>query len=168
MQSLFVEVGFHHHKTLKRMVRESQPADAVIGVQSVETATESDTDALLALLHGTFDAYADSIPDEVELREALGKGCIHCVRQDGHIAAMIFLELAGQMATVRYWAVNSCYRNAGLGAVVMRHALRLAAPRRMNLWVISANEDAIAKYRHFGFADDGMEDRIMVLEKENI
>ncbi len=166
LQSRFNEAGFQHHKTLQRMVRQSRPDDAAIPAQPVETALDGDVKELLELLQRIFDPYADSIPNELELREALSKGCISIVRRDDNIAALMFLEIAGQSATVRYWAVDSRYRNLGLGAVVMRHALRLTAPRRINLWVISANKDAISKYQHYGFIEDGMEDRIMLMQKE--
>ena len=39
---------------------------------------------------------------------------------------------------------------------------RCTTSRRVVLWVIADNVDAISKYGHYGFSEDGMIDNIMV------
>lgn len=43
---------------------------------------------------------------------------------------------------------------------------RCAQARRIVLWVIGDNERSIAIYRHYGFAAEGLLDRIMTLHKD--
>jgi hypothetical protein len=45
----------------------------------------------------------------------------------------------------------------------MRAFFRLCGDRgRIVLWVVGGNTDGIAKYRHYGFKSERLEDRIMV------
>jgi GNAT superfamily N-acetyltransferase len=163
----FRRAGFSLHKTLVRMFRapvegDTRPPEA----PDVEPALPADTAAVSSFLRAVFDPLCDQIPDEAETAEAIAAGGVWVIRERPGLAALIHFERQGQVAQIRYWAVAAGGRNRGTGARLMRTALRLTHPRRVYLWVIQTNADAIAKYRHYGFAEDGLEDRVMVRPKE--
>jgi len=54
------------------------------------------------------------------------------------------------------------FRAFGLGSVLMRHYFSgQQAVRRFMLWVTAANENALQKYQHYGYAPDGLVDYVL-------
>ncbi len=49
--------------------------------------------------------------------------------------------------------------------MLMRHYLEShGGVRRFTLWVAAVNQNAIEKYRHYGYAPDGLVDQVLVNE----
>jgi ribosomal protein S18 acetylase RimI-like enzyme len=72
-------------------------------------------------------------------------------------------EPMGLTSHLRYWYVDEAFRNQGIGARLMRRFFRLSSgSQRLILWVAGDNSDALAKYRHYGFREDTLVDRIMI------
>ena len=58
-----------------------------------------------------------------------------------------------------YFAVTP---NDAIFALVWRLFRSSTGAKRAILWVVRDNADAIAKYRHYGFREDTLVDRIMI------
>jgi GNAT superfamily N-acetyltransferase len=85
------------------------------------------------------------------------------IKADGSLAAILFLETQGFTSTVRYWVVADKFQSRGFGSALIRHYFAAqSAVRRFILWVTVDNENAVQKYRHYGYAPDGLIDHVLL------
>ena len=162
--------GFRRYARLVRLARphaaslssaqppnpNSSPAPAVLRAES------TDSEAILRLLESSFNPYADQLPELYEIEEAISRQQILTVKISAALAALLYFETQGVTSTVRYWAVAEQFRALRLGSVLMRHYFSAQqAVRRFVLWVTAANETALQKYQHYGYAPDGLVDHVL-------
>jgi len=157
-------VGFHPYHRLFRMARlaHSSPTDVSLDGTTVLFAEKSDSGAIFDLIFRSLDRYAEQLPALHEIEAAAANRQILMVKCDGELAGLLFFETQGLTSTVRYWLVAERFRARRFGAVLMRRyfAIHLTV-RRFILWVMTGNEDAIKKYRHYGFSPDGLVDHVL-------
>jgi len=158
-------VGFRPYRRLFRMAKliSSSPIEDRADAPAVQFAEIFDSRAILDLIFQSLDRYAEQLPTPQEIESATANRQILAVKCDGELAGLLFFETQGLTSTVRYWLVAERFRARWFGAVLMRHyfAVHLKV-RRFILWVMADNEDAIKKYRHYGFAPDGLVDQVLV------
>ncbi len=157
--------GFRPYARLLRLARTSRPEEQQPPADGpgVTWADPTDCQAITDLLEASFDAYADQIPMPYEIEAAIMARQILTVKCEGTLAALLFFETQGFTSTVRYWAVAARFQSRRLGSVLMRHYLTLnSSVRRFLLWVAANNETAVQKYRHYGYAPDGLIDHVLV------
>ena len=153
--------GFRRHTQLQRLVRTGRPESATDS-QPVGFAEKADGPAVLGLIESLFDCYGEQLPMLYEIEAAIESRQILAARSDGELAGLLFFETQGLASTVRFWAVAEKFRALKVGSTVMRRYLKIHdAVRRFTLWVNTGNENAIQKYRHFGYAPDGLIDRVL-------
>ena len=88
---------------------------------------------------------------------------IFAIRCDSALAALLFFETQGFTSTVRYWVVANQFQSVGFGSALIRHYFAAqSAVRRFILWVTVDNENAVKKYRHYGYNPDGLVDNVLV------
>lgn len=157
--------GFVDYKELRRMSRAWAPSEPS-SEQSL-VATPDDAEQVAIFLDRLLDPFAEKIPEVEELRSAAALGQLLVVRRGAAIAGMLLYDLKGHLAHLRFWHVDHDARGEGVGRRLMLSFLsRCSDARRLVLWVMGDNERSIAIYRHYGFAVDGLVDRIMVRRKE--
>jgi ribosomal protein S18 acetylase RimI-like enzyme len=123
----------------------------------------ADRDGILGLLNRSFDPYADQIPTPYEIEAAIASRQILAIKCDGSLAALLFFETQGFTSTVRYWVVAEEFQSRGFGSALIRHYFAAqGAVRRFILWVTVDNDNAVQKYRHYGYQPDGLVDHVMV------
>jgi len=162
---VFEAGAFRRHSRLLRLARPAQEMPPVSPAEpdNVVCAQEPDSQAVLSLLECSFDRYADQLPMPYEIEMAITARQILTVKCQGVIAALLFFESQGLTSTIRYWVVREQFRSHRFGSVLMRHYLAMhSAVRRFILWVTAGNEDAVLKYRHYGYMPDGLVDHILV------
>jgi ribosomal protein S18 acetylase RimI-like enzyme len=160
---VYRESGFADHNCLVRMIRMSVPEEVAESETDVEFAGPADVAAVAAFLSRLLDPYTDQIPEEDELREAAARGNLILLRRGESVGGLLLFETMGVTAHLRYWYVDDGARNQGIGARLIRQYFHLCSgSRRFILWVVRDNTDAIAKYRHYGFREDTLVDRIMI------
>ena len=153
--------GFRRHTQLQRLARmgRSEPA---AGGPPVGFAEKADGGAVLGLIENTFDRYSEQLPMLYEIESAIESRQILMVRCDGELAGLLFFETQGLASTVRFWAVAEKFRDLKTGSALIRHYFKIHdSVRRFTLWVNAGNENAIQKYRHYGYAPDGLIDHIL-------
>jgi ribosomal protein S18 acetylase RimI-like enzyme len=157
--------SFAHYGFLRRMSRVRQYE---VGDDKCEQAASADVRAVAALLDRLLDPFVEQLPEIEELAEAAFAGRLLVVRAADHeISGMLMYDVKGQLAHLRFWHVDGIARGQGVGRRLMASFLsRCGQLRRITLWVIGDNARSIAIYRHYGFAEDGLLDRIMVLHKD--
>jgi GNAT superfamily N-acetyltransferase len=117
------------------------------------------------LLECSFDRYADQLPMLYEIEVAIEAQQILAVKCGGALAALLFFESQGFTSTIRFWVVAERFRSHRFGSVLIRHYFAAqSAVRRFILWVTADNDNAVMKYRHYGYAPDGLVDHVLVNE----
>ena len=157
--------GFRRYARLLRLARASQPGQPQSFPEGTEVvwADNRDCQGIMDLLECSFDVYADQLPMRYEIEAAITARQVLTVKCEGTLAALLFFETQGLTSTIRYWAVAEQFRSRRFGSALMRHYLAAqTAVRRFILWVTANNEDAIQKYRHYGYAQDGLIDDVLV------
>lgn len=167
LAELFAQTGFRGHCELHRMTRMAKPT--VQGEvppppdPEVELAGPDDAAALAAMLEAALDRHAEQIPDQDEMARAASDRQVLVVRSGPEIAGLLFLEVTGQSSLLRHWLVASTHRDQRIGARLMRRYFADCKDvRRFLLWVISDNHNAIDRYRHYGYQQDGLIDQVLI------
>lgn len=161
--AIYRESGFTDHNCLVRMVRMAAPEEVGESQPDAAFAGPADVAAVAALLDRLLDPYTDQIPGKDEIHEAVSRRNVILVRSGESVGGMLLFESTGLTSHLRYWYVDDGARNQGIGARLMRQFLRLSSgSKRIILWVVNGNTDAIAKYGHYGFRPETLVDRIMI------
>lgn len=162
---LFAKAGFSSHRALHRMTATNIASSLSPAAEDPEVvfATGADAKALAAMLDAALDRYAEQIPDEDEMKRAADERKVIVIRAGAAIAGMLFFEATGQSSLLRHWLVDSAHRNRRIGARLMRRYFSACNDvRRFTLWVISDNDNAIDRYRHYGYQHDGLIDQVLM------
>jgi len=153
--------GFRRHLQLQRMARAGQPGP-VAADSPVVHADKTEGPAVLEQIENSFDRYGEQIPELREIEAAIEGRQVLVVKSDGALAGLLFYETQGMSSTVRFWVVAEKFRARRVGSALMQHYFQIqSAVRRFTLWVNSDNENAISKYRHYGYAPDGLVDHVL-------
>jgi ribosomal protein S18 acetylase RimI-like enzyme len=164
--ALFEQAGFRGQCLLDRMTKVTRPEDPAPSAAvdpEVVLAGESDGAALAGMLETELDRFSEQIPDAEEMARAASERKIMIIRSGAAIAGMLFSEVTGQSSLLRHWVVDPAYRDQRVGArLIRRYFADCKDVRRFLLWVISDNHNAIDRYRHYGYQQDGMIDQVLI------
>ena len=167
---LFAQAGFRGHCVLERMTKVTTQAEPAPAPDPEVVLADADDAATLAgMLDTALDRHAEQIPDEAELAKAASERKILVVKPvpandpASPIAGLLFFELTGQSSLLRHWLVDPGHRDQRVGARLMRRYFADCKDvRRFLLWVISDNHNAIDRYRHYGYQQDGLIDQVLI------
>jgi ribosomal protein S18 acetylase RimI-like enzyme len=171
LAALFVQAGFRAHCELHRMTKTTQPTQQAANQAEppappdpeVVFAGRDDGGALAGMLETALDRHAEQIPDEDEMARAASERKVLVIRSGPAIAGLLFFEVTGQSSLLRHWLVDPAYREQRIGARLMRRYFADCKDvRRFLLWVISDNHNAIDRYRHYGYREDGLIDQVLI------
>lgn len=165
---IYAASGFAPHSYLRRMVRVQTPGKVGECEGDATAASVEEAGEVAAFLDRLLDPLADQVPDAAELARDAAAGRLLLVRRHGGaLLGILLYELKGAAAQLRFWYVDADAHGQGVGRRLMSAFLaRCAAARRIVLWVVGDNDRSIAIYRHYGFATDGLIDRIMVQHRK--
>jgi ribosomal protein S18 acetylase RimI-like enzyme len=163
LSQLFEQRGFKKYVSLYRMSRtknidEPQELDA-----RIEYATLNHAEQIHDLLEAYFDKYSEQIPIKDEIEQWIADNSVLIIRENEKIIGFVIFEIQGLTAYLRYWFTHPDYRNKKVGSALLRrffHECRHT--KRQLFWVISSNENAIARYQHYGFQAEQLSDLIMI------
>ena len=97
-----------------------------------------------------------------EIEAAVESHQILVAKHQGGLAGLLFFETQGLTSTLRFFAVAEQFRGLRIGSALMgRYFETQSAVRRFILWVAADNDNTIQKYRHYGYAPDGLIDQIL-------
>jgi ribosomal protein S18 acetylase RimI-like enzyme len=161
--ALFFRHGFRDYARLVRLARVVAGRGPALEPAEAEPARGADADRVSELIETAFDRYAEQLPDHNEITAAIAGGSILVVREGDQLAGLLYYELTGLTAYVRYWLVAPAFRERRVGTRLMHgYFARCSTARRFILWVLAANENAILRYEHYGFRPDGLQDRVLL------
>lgn len=161
--------GFRRYTRLFRMARAGTPGTeappATAAEAHVAFAEPADAPAILKLLEAAFDRYGEQLPTPYEIESAIENRQILVAKLDDAVAGLLFFETQGFTSTLRFWTVNEQFREMRFGSALMRQYFATQnTVRRFILWVAADNENAVQKYRHYGYAPDGLVDHVLANE----
>jgi GNAT superfamily N-acetyltransferase len=162
---LFGQAGFAAHATLQRMTKVSKPGEVPPAAPdpALALASRDDAAALAGMLDAALDRHAEQIPDEDEMARAAADRQVLILRSGAALAGLLFFEVTGQSSLLRHWLVDPAHRDQRVGARLMRRYFADCKDvRRFLLWVISDNHNAIDRYRHYGYQQDGLIDQVLI------
>lgn len=163
ISDMFATVGFRPHCTLHRMTKTTTGEAPAEADPEVVWADSADGEALAAMLDAMLDRFAEQIPDSDEMSEAAAAKKILVIRADKAIAGQLFFDVTGQSSILRHWVVDAAFRDRRVGARLMRrYFAECKDVRRYTLWVISDNDNAIDRYKHYGYQQDGLVDQVLM------
>lgn len=161
MVALFQSKGCKEATSLVRMTRMAEPFDYTPDT-SICKATEADIPQVNQLLHEYFDAQTEQIPYDEELLDYARQGHVLVCEEQGRMAGFLIYELNTTTLYLRYWFTHPDYRDKKVGSRLLRRFFEEGRDTKRQLfWVIRTNENAIKRYRHYGFAEENMYDYVM-------
>lgn len=154
-------IGYQVRKSLVRMSKINDVPETIKPNEEFN-ATTVDIPVLDASLQVHFDEYAEQLPTLEELHDFIEKRHVIVKRIDGNIAGFIIYDQTPSTLYLRYWLVNPEYRNQGVGSILFHeYNRRGAACKRHMLWVIEDNNNAIKRYKHYGYRCEMMKDYVL-------
>ena len=164
MLPVFERAGFRRYTQLQRLARIGRPETGG-GVPEAGFAEKMDGPAAMELIESSFDRYGEQLPLPYEMESAVENRQVLAVKRNDELAGLLFFETQGLASTIRFWAVAEKFRAQRVGSVLMQFYFQTqSAVRRFTLWVDAHNENAIQKYRHYGYAPDGLVDHVLANE----
>lgn len=163
---LFCAKGFREATSLVRMTRPTTPMD-YIADDTVRCAEEVDIPEISGLLHTFFDEQTEQIPYEEELLEYARQGHVLICEENGQMAGFLVYEINATTLYLRYWFTHPDFRDHKVGSRLLRRFFEEGKDTKRQLfWVIRSNENAIKRYRHYGFVEENMYDFVMKYSKQ--
>ena len=161
MVERFKVIGCKEATSLVRMTRMTEPMEYVPD-ETIRYATEIDLPLISQQLHQFFDERTEQIPYDEELLEYIKEKRILVCEENGVIMGHLIFELNATTLYLRYWFTHPDYRGRKVGSRLLRRFfVEGKETKRQLLWVIRTNENAIVRYRHYGFKEEDMFDYVM-------
>lgn len=158
---LFRSKGCKEATSLVRMTRMVTPMEYVAD-SSIRQAMEKDIHEVSQLLHTYFDERTEQIPYDEELMDYARQGHVLVCEEEGKMAGFLIYELNATTLYLRYWFTHPDFRDKKVGSRLLRRFFEEGKDTKRQLfWVIQTNENAIQRYRHYGFNEENMYDYVM-------
>ncbi|MBO4654855.1 MAG: GNAT family N-acetyltransferase [Bacteroidales bacterium] len=158
---MFLGKGYKEATSLVRMTKMTTPLGYTAD-NSIRKATEQDIPVVSELLHTYFDEQTEQIPYDDELMDYAHQGHILICEEENRITGFLIYELNTTTLYLRYWFTHPDYRDKKVGSRLLRRFFEEGKnTKRQLFWVIRTNENAIVRYRHYGFAEENMFDYVM-------
>lgn len=157
----FKELGCKEATSLVRMTRLTESM-VYVPDETIRYATENDLPLISHQLHQYFDERTEQIPyDEEMLKYAIEKRILVC-EENGFVIGHLIFELNATTLYLRYWFTHPDYRDKKVGSRLLRRFFEEGKDTKRQLfWVIRTNENAIKRYKHYGFNEENMFDFVM-------
>lgn len=153
--------GCKEATSLVRMTRMTASMEYVAD-STIRRAEEKDVKEIGQLLHTYFDEQTEQIPYDEELEDYVRQGHVLVCEEQGRMMGFLIYELNASTLYLRYWFTHPNFRDRKVGSRLLRRFFEEGKDTKRQLfWVIRSNENAIKRYKHYGFTEENMNDFIM-------
>jgi len=163
LEAALKSTGFNALTMLQRMSRRT-PAEKYEHERGIDVANADDAAAIHNLLMSNFIAEEEQLPSIEEVHDWIETRSILVARDEGELAikGFVIFDISPAALYLRYWFVSSVARGNGVGGKLMR-SMFAAGPntKRQYFWVKTDNENAIKRYRHYGFEFEELKDTVL-------
>lgn len=161
IKNTFINNQYHHICTLIRMSRLTPVGTYYRSYKSIRYANQDDTKEVAALLKCFFDSKTEQIPYYEELIEYSKQNRILVYIDQGKVVGFVVFEMNRSTLYLRYWFVLPEYRDKKVGSMLLKSFFEEGKDTRRQLfWVIVDNDNAIKRYKHYGFKAEDMYDYV--------
>jgi len=166
--NVFYSKSFNLYTSLVRMNRLNHQVDLLsISTDGVKEASGHHLISLTNILYSFFDEKAEQLPDEKELGNWIENKNVLIYEEDNQIGGFLVYEIIGNTLYLRYWFVHPNFRDKRVGSKLFYEFENKGKDANRHLfWVIRSNENAIKRYKHYGFVEEKMYN--FVLTNKNI
>ncbi|MEI5983692.1 GNAT family N-acetyltransferase [Sphingobacterium sp. PU5-4] len=162
IKKLFVTYGFYEYSSMVRMSRIRKIIDQP-NFENIHLLTDSKKEEFQSLYQKYFDKFVERIPSSVEIDEFIESNNAYYFSDNNEIQGFIVFEHLGLTSHLRYWFVHPKYRDKKIGSKLMQLFFNSnESVKRELFWVIESNENAIKRYKHFGFVEEDMHNVILI------
>lgn len=148
--------------SLVRMKRLEPPPSLESHDKTVFYADEKSIPTISHALHSYFNERLEQLPYLEELKDYSNNKQILVCEENGVLAGFLIFEHTPSTLFLRYWFIYPDFRERKVGSRLLRRFFEEGkGTSRQLLWVVQSNDNAIKRYRHYGFMEDNMFDYIL-------
>lgn len=160
--SVFLNTGFTFYSSLTRMSSTKYPTLKAID-PSVDFADISEVLLVDSLFKQYFDKYTEQLPLIEELKNWIEKKQMLVYRSGKEIGGFLIFDKTSSTAYLRYWFVHPNFRDLKIGSkLINQFFIENKDAIRILFWVIETNENAIKRYKHYGFHAEELRDIVLI------
>ena len=157
------ELGFEKYARLYRMSRTKNLDEPQQLDRKIEYAASEHIEQMLILFEKYFDPYSEQIPMAEEMQKWIDTQNILIIAENKNAIGFLIFEINGITSYLRYWFVHPEHRDKKIGSALLRRFFHESrAAKRQLFWVLENNENAIARYKRYGFEPEQLFDQIMI------
>lgn len=162
IKDILASHGYRIYRQLVRMSRMTPQETTEVNSPNVSFANLDDAKIIRQLLYQYFDARCEQIPYQEELDQYANNNLILVYKEEGAILGFVIFESNRSTHYLRYWFVHPEHRDMKIGSILLNtFFFEGRNTRRQLLWVITDNENAIKRYRHYGFTEENLYDIVI-------
>lgn len=169
LETAFKSAGFDALTSLQRMSRRT-PEEKYEHERGIDVANANDASAIHNLLMSNFIAEEEQLPSLEEVHDWISTQSILVARGEAEqtIKGFVIFDLSPAALYLRYWFVSNAARGKGVGGKLMRSMFAAGSnTKRQYFWVKADNENAIKRYRHYGFEFEELKDTVLAYGQAN-
>jgi len=162
IKETFLHNGFYEYSSMVRMNKVRAEVENV-DFTDIHLLTAGKKEQIQALYNKYFDKFVERIPTGEEIDIFIANKSAYYFSDDGEIQGFIIFEPHGITSHLRYWFVHPDYREKRIGSKLIQLFFNIGENIKRELfWVIESNENAIKRYKHFGFVEEDMHNLILI------
>jgi ribosomal protein S18 acetylase RimI-like enzyme len=155
--------GFYKYTSLVRMSRLLSHTGVGSNEPNVNYANRINLVQINTLLYTYFDALAEQLPLIEELEEFITNKKVLVITEDSEVIGFVIFDIIGVTSYLRYWFVHPEHRNKKVGSALLRKFFSESSnTKRQLFWVIEENENAIIRYKQYGFIPESLKDIVFI------
>ncbi|MGU3376333.1 GNAT family N-acetyltransferase [Chryseobacterium sp. M5A1_1a] len=162
VKEFFLENGFYEYSSMIRMNKMRLEVKDV-NFEDIHLLTEDKKAEIQKIYNKYFDKFVERIPSGNEIEHFVANKNAYYFSDNDEIQGFIIFESHGITSHLRYWFVHPDYREKKIGSKLIQLFFNIGENVKRELfWVIKSNENAIKRYKHFGFAEEDMHNLILI------
>ncbi|KAA0126165.1 GNAT family N-acetyltransferase [Chryseobacterium sp. SN22] len=162
IRDAFLQNGFYEYSSMVRMSKIRNQVEEV-DFENIHLLAADNKEEFQELYRKYFDKFVERIPAIEEIEGFIENKNAYYFSDNNEIQGFIVFEYYGITSHLRYWFVHPDYREKRIGSKLIQLFFNLGENIRRELfWVIESNENAIKRYKHFGFVEEDMHNLILI------
>lgn len=165
IESAFIGNSYKIYASLCRMSRAISEKELVCN-SNIFFAIPEDAITIELLLKQYFDPLCEQIPLLEEIIEWIDLKHLLVCKEDDLVVGFLIFDLIGLTSYLRYWFTHPAHRDKKVGSRLLRKFFYESnSTKRQLFWVLEENENAIKRYRHYGFECENMYDKVLISQQ---
>ncbi|MDH1882710.1 GNAT family N-acetyltransferase [Empedobacter sp. GD03797] len=162
IKETFLQNGFFEYSSMVRMSKIRNEKEE-LNFENIHLLTIDKKEEFHSLYKKYFDKFVERIPTSEEIDAFIENKSAYYFSDNNEIQGFIVFEIHGITSHLRYWFVHPNYREKKIGSKLIQLFFNIGENVKRELfWVIESNENAIKRYKHFGFVEEDMHNLILI------